>query len=175
MRQKTIRVFEVDNYDNLIKVVESKYELIKNHYFLLKEPNKKIEEFLKSKKLSFFILNSQGFTSGKEITEEIKIVEKEIIKKVKTKTRIYDKIIRSGEEILSDDDLVFLNRINAGAKIKSSGNIEIFDECEGRVECDGDYIIVKKNIKGTIIFKGADIGPIKKLTLITENTKKVIE
>jgi len=175
MRQKTIRVFEVDNYDNLIKVVESKYELIKNHYFLLKEPNKKIEEFLKSKNLSFFTVNSQGFTPDKEITGEIKVVEKEIIKKIKTKTRIYDKIIRSGEEIVSDDNLVFLNRINAGAKIQSGGNIEIFDECEGRVTCDGDYIIVKRNIRGTIIFKGADIGQIEKLTLITENTKKVLE
>jgi len=175
MRQKTIRVFEVDDYENLKKVVESKYHLIKNHYFLLKEPNEKIEEFLKSKNLPFFVTNSESFTSVKETTEEIKIIEKEIIKKVKSKTRIYDKIIRSGEEINTEDNLVFLNRINAGAKIKSSGNIEIFDECEGRVECDGDYIIVRKNIKGSIIFKGADIGPIEKLTLITENTKKVIE
>ncbi|GAB6074173.1 septum site-determining protein MinC [Nautilia lithotrophica] len=175
MRQKTIRVFEVDDYDNLIKVVESKYELIKNHYFLLREPNKKIEEFLKSKKLPYFIINSDGFTPKKEITEEIKVIEKEIVKKIKSKTLIYDKIIRSGEEIKSEDNLIFLNRINAGAKIISSGNIEIFDECEGRVECDGDYIIVKKNIKGSIIFKGADIGQIEKLTLITENMKKVLE
>ncbi|ACM92698.1 conserved hypothetical protein [Nautilia profundicola AmH] len=175
MRQKTIRVFEVDDYENLIKVVESKYELIKNYYFLLKESNKEIENFLRSKNLSYFVSNSEGFTPKKEISQEIKVVEKEIIKKIKTETRIYDKIIRSGEEILTEDNLVFLNRINAGAKIKSSGNIEIFDECEGRVVCDGDYMIVKRNIKGTIIFKGADIGKIDKLTLISDNMKKVLE
>jgi len=175
MRQKTIRVFEVDNYENLIKVIASKYELIKNHYFLLKEPNEKIEEILRVKNLSYFILNREGFTTKKEISQEIKVIEKEIVKKIKSKTVIYDKIIRSGEEIESEDNLVFLNRINAGAKIKSSGNIEIFDECEGRVVCDGDYIIIKKNIKGTIIFKGADIGKIETLTLITENEKKALQ
>jgi septum site-determining protein MinC len=175
MRQKTIRVFEVDDYKNLKNVVESKYELIKNHYFLLKEPNAEIEDFLKLNSLNYFIVNSESFTPKKEITEKIKVVEKEIVKNIKSKTLIFDKIIRSGEEINTEDNLVFLNRINAGAKIKTSGNVEIFDECEGRVECDGDYIIVKKNIKGSIIFKGADIGKIEKMTFITDNMKKVIE
>ena len=45
MRQKTIRVFEVEEFKNLKNVIESKYELVKNHYFLLKEPNSEIEEF----------------------------------------------------------------------------------------------------------------------------------
>ena len=175
MRQKTIRVFEVDNFENLKNVVESKYELLKNHFFMLKEKNEEIENFLKDKNLSFFILNSVSFTPEKEKTVEIKVVEKEIVKNIKTKTKIYDKIIRSGEEIESEDNLIFLNRINAGAKIKTSGNVEIFDECEGFVSCEGEYIIVKKNVKGTILFKGSDIGNVDKLTIFTENSKKVLE
>jgi len=175
MRQKTIRVFEVEDYENLKKVVESKYELVKNHYFLLKEHNSEIEEFLKSKNLSFFIVNSESFTSKKEITPEIKVVEKEIVKKIKTKTVIYDKIIRSGEEINSEDNLIFLNRINAGAKIITSGSVEIYDECEGRVVCEGEYLIVKKNVKGTILFKGSDIGKVDKLTIFSEKITKVLE
>jgi septum site-determining protein MinC len=175
LRQKTIRVFEVDDFDNLKKVVESKYELVKNRYFLLKTHNKEIEEFLKNKNLPFFILNSDSFTPEKEITPQIEVIEKEIVKKIKSETIIYDKIIRSGEEIRSENNLIFLNRINAGAKIYSSGNIEIFDECEGRVVCEGDYIIVKKNVKGTIIYKGADIGTVDKLTLFSDNMKKVLE
>ena len=175
MRQKTIRVFEVDNYENLKNVVESKYELIKNHFFMLKEHNKEIEEFLKNKHLSYFILNAEGFTPEKEKTVEIKVIEKEIIKNINTKTIIYDKIIRSGEEIESEDNLIFLNRINAGAKIKTTGNVEIFDECEGFVSCEGEYIIVKKNVKGTILFKGSDIENVDKLTVFTENGRKVLE
>jgi len=175
MRQKSIRVFEVEDFEKLKNVVNSKYELVKNHYFLLKEDNDEIKEFLKSKNLSFFVLNSEGFTPVKEKTPEIRIVEKEIIKKIKNKTVIYDKIIRSGEEINSEDNLVFLNRINAGARVHTSGNVEIFDECEGFVRCDGDYLLVKKNTKGTIIFKDSDIGTVEKMTVFTENMKKVIE
>ena len=169
MRQKTIRVFEVDEFDSLVKVIESKYELVKNYFFLLKKRDKNIEEYLKSKNLSFFIVNDESFTISKEIKEII--IEKEI----KNKTLIFDRIIRSGEEINSKNNLIFLNRINAGAKIKSSGNIEIYGECEGMIECEGDYLIVKKNKKGLIFFKGIEIKEIDKLTIFTEKFKKVLE
>jgi len=175
MRQKTIRVFEVEDYENLKKVVQSKYELVKNHFFLLKEHNEEIEKFLAKNGLSFFVVNSDGFTPKKEITQEIKVIEKEIVKKINTKTVIYDKIIRSGEEIESEDNLIFLNRINAGAKITTTGSVEIYDECEGRIVCDGEYVIVKKNVKGTILFKGSDIGKVDKLTIFSEKITKVLE
>jgi len=175
MRQKTIRVFEIEDYENLKNVVESKYDLVRRHFFLLKEKNKEIESFLKEKKLSYFVMNAEGFTFEKEKTEEIRVVEKEIVKKIKPGTEIYDKIIRSGEEIKTDKNLVFLNRVNAGAKIVTSGNVELFGECEGTVICDGDYLIVKKNTKGTILFKGSEIGKIEKLTFFSENIKKVLE
>ncbi len=179
MRQKTLRVFEIDNFDKLQKIVESKYELIKNHYFLLKEHNKEIEDFLKKHSLSYFITNDQSFittTPKKEVIEKV-VVEEKIIEKIVNKpcdSMIYTRIIRSGEEINSDKHLVFLNRINAGAKIISSASISIFAECEGDVICDGDFIIVKYNKKGTIIFKGEDIGEIENLTIITETMKKAL-
>jgi len=176
VRQKTIRVFEVDNFDNLVKVVESKYELIKNYFFLLKKRDKKIEEYLKLKNLSFFIVNDEGFIYNKDtLNKEIKeiVIEKEVTKE--NKTLIFDKIIRSGEEINSKNNLIFLNRINAGAKIKSSGNIEVYGECEGMIECEGDYLIVKRNKKGLIFFKGVEIKKVYKLTIFTEKFKKVLE
>ena len=169
MRQKTIRVFEVDNFENLVKVIESKYELVKNHFFLLKKRDKKIEEYLKLKNLPFFIINDESFVSKvKEV-----VIEKEVIKE--NKTIIFDRIIRSGEEINSTNNLIFLNRINAGAKIKSSGNIEVYGECEGMIECEGDYLIVKRNKKGLIFFKGVEIKEVDKLTIFTEKFKKVLE
>jgi septum site-determining protein MinC len=173
MRQKTIRVFIIEDFNNLKNVVNSKYDLIKNYYFLLKEKNKEIEEFLKKKNLNYFVENNM-FTFNKEKTKEIKIIEKEKIVEKRVNTKIYDKIIRSGIEIESDEDLVFLNRINPGAKIKSTGNIEIFDECEGNVICEGDYLIVKKN-RGNIIFRGENIGEINKLTIFTKSGKKELE
>jgi septum site-determining protein MinC len=175
LRQRTLRIFEVDNYEKLKNIIQSKYDLIKNHFFLLKEKNEEIENLLKKNNLSYFIENSECFTSKKEIIPKIKVIEKEIVKKIKSKTVIFDKIIRSGEEIETDDNLIFLQRINAGAKIISRGNVEIYAECEGKVICDGEYLIIKKNKKGTILFKGADIGEVDKLTLFSENMKKVLE
>jgi len=171
VKQKTIRIFEVYDFDSLVKVVESKYELIKNYFFLLKKRDKNIEEYLKLKNLSFFIVNDESFTINKEPKKII--IEKEVIKQ--NKTLIFDRIIRSGEEINSKNNLIFLNRINAGAKIKSSGNIEVYGECEGMIECDGNYLIIKRNKKGLIFFKGVEIKEVDKLTIFTEKFKKVLE
>jgi septum site-determining protein MinC len=173
MKQKTIRTFIVEDFNNLKNVVNSKYDLIKKYYFVLKEKNAEIEEFLKEKQLNYLIENNL-FTFNKEKTQEIKIIEKEKIVEKKVNTKIYDKIIRAGVEIDTDENLIFLNRINAGAKIKSSGNIEIFDECEGNVICDGDYLIIKKN-RGNIIFRGESVGEINKLTIFTKSGKKELE
>jgi septum site-determining protein MinC len=179
MKQRTLRVFEVENYENLKKVVESKYALIKNHFFMLKEKNEEIEKFLREKNLSYFIQNGESFTSEKEksqpIQPQIKIIEKETVVYQKPKIEIYDKIIRSGEEINPSSIALFFKRINAGAKITSEYPIEIYDENEGLVICEGEYIIVKKNIKGTIIFNGEHIGKVDKLTFFGENIKKVLE
>jgi septum site-determining protein MinC len=173
MKQKTIRTFVVEDFNKLKSVVESKYDLVKNYYFLLKEKNEEVESFLKEKNLNYIVENNI-FTFNKEKTKEIQIIEKEKIIEKKVNTRIYDKIIRAGVEIDSEENLIFLNRINAGAKIKSSENIEIFDECEGDVICDGDYLIVRKN-RGNIIFRGENIGKIDKLTIFTKSGKKELE
>lgn len=173
MKQKTIRAFIVEDFNNLKNVVNSKYELVRNYYFLLKEKNEEIEEFLKNRNLNYFVENNM-FTFNKEKTKEIKIIEKEKVIEKKVNTKIYDKIIRGGVEIESEENLVFLNRINPGAKIKSSGNIEILDENEGLVICDGEYLLVRKN-KGNIIFRGENIEKVEKLTIFTKRGKKELE
>jgi septum site-determining protein MinC len=176
MKQKTLRVFEVEDFENLKSVIKTKYPLIKNHIFMLKEKNEEIEDLLRRNFLSYFIVNGESFTSKKETTSEpIKVIEKEKVIIKENKTRIYDKIIRSGEELELNEDAVFLNRINAGAKIVTSANIEIFDENEGLIIANGEYLIVKRNLKGTIIFNGLDIGKVDKLTFFSENIKKVLE
>jgi len=174
MKQKTLRVFEVDDFEKLKKIISSKLPLIKNHYFMLKEKNEEIESLLKKNNLNYFIVNGHSFTSNKEISPQIKVIEKEKIIVDKSKSKIFDKIIRSGEEIVSSDNLIFLKRINAGARIESSGNIEIFDENEGVVICNGEYLIIKKN-RGTIIFNGENLGEVDKLTFFSKDKVKVLE
>ena len=64
--------------------------------------------------------------------------------------------------------------INAGAKIISTESIEIFDEVEGTIICTGEYIIVKKNEKGTILFHDEEIK-VNKLSFISKNGIKELE
>jgi septum site-determining protein MinC len=175
MKQKTLRVFEVDDFEKLKNIISSKLPLIKKHFFMLKEKNEEIEELLRKNNLNYFILNGESFTSQKEITPQIRIIEKEKVIVDKSKTKIFDKIIRSGEEIVSEDNLVFLNRINAGAKIQCEGNVEVFAENEGVIVCNGEYIIIKKNVKGTVIFNGENIGEVDKLTFFSKEITKVLE
>ncbi len=172
MKQKTLRVFEVDDFEKLEKIVSSKFPLLKNHFFLLKEHNEKIENFLKEKGLNYFVLNSEAFIKEKEKII-IKEIEKEVVKKVKPK--IFDRIIRSGEEIVLEEEGIFLNRINAGAKVKAYGNLSILDENEGFIECHGDYVFVYKNLKGNIIFNGENLGVIDKPTFFGLRIKKVLK
>jgi len=170
MKQVTIRAFEVDDFDKLKAVVEKKYLLIKNHFFILKQKDEKIIEYLKEKNLKY-VINNEIYTDKKEI-KVVEKIEKVYIKE--TKTKIYDKIIRSGEELNLDINAIFLNRINAGAKITTTAGIEIYQKNEGLIVADGDYLIVKEN-RGTIIYKGEDIGIVDKLTIFTPQFKKVLQ
>ena len=114
------------------------------------------------------IKNGESFTCEKEKTSEIKVIEKEKLIFKPCEVKIYDKIIRSGIEIKSDNKLVFLNKINAGAKIYSSKEIEIFGEVDGDVICDGEYMIVKKSKRGSIIFNNEVVDEIKTLSFISK-------
>jgi len=165
MKQKTLRVFEVNDFNKLKNIVESKYELIKNHFFMLKESNKEIEDYLKSKSLNFFVVNEDK-SFFKKVEEKIKIiekvVEKEVIKEF-DKASVFDRIIRSGEELIIKGTAVFLNRINAGAKVEIEGNLILLNENNGFIRVEGDFILVKSN-KSNIIFNDEEVGKIDKLT-----------
>jgi len=172
MKQKTIRVFEVEDFENLKSVIKTKYPLIKNHFFVLKERNEEIEDLLKRNGLNYFIVNSEGFTFQKEKTQT-KIIEKKVVVN-ECESIIFNRVIRSGEELNLTNHAVFLNRINPGAKITTSANIEIFAENNGLIIAQGDYVIIKNN-KGTIIFKGLELEKVDKLTFFSEKEKKVLE
>ncbi len=162
MKQKTLRVFEVEDFNKLKNLVNSKYELIKSYFFMLKKEDKEIQKFLEEKSLNYFVLNSsESFTSNKEKIlpkeEKIKIIEKEIIKYKTIPFKIFDKIIRSGEEINLEANAVFLKRINTGAKIDIKGCVFILDENNGFIRCEGECLFVKKN-NAHIIFNNEEIA-----------------
>ena len=175
LRQKSVRVYELqtENFEKLKKFVDGKIESLKRYLLLVKTDNEEIKNYLKTLPLEIQFVD-KNFNGSNEFLEEPKqivekVVEKVIIKEENsTKTEIYDKIIRAGIEINSKNKLVFLKRINNGAKIYSSSEIEIFDEVLGKVICDGEYMIVKKAKEGSIIFHNEIIKEINKLSFISK-------
>ena len=170
MRQKTMRVFEVEDFEKLKKVVESKYELIKGYYFLLKEENKEIQDYLKEKELNFFVLNSS--ISNVKIEKRVKVIERVVEKIIKedNKTQVFDRIIRSGEELILEGNIIFFKRINPGAKIEVKGNLVLLDENNGLIRVEGDFLLVNKN-NSYIFFNGDELRDISKPTFFYKNKR----
>jgi len=182
-KQKSVRVFEIitNDYEKLTNFIEKKGILLKRFLLVVKTNNEKIKEYLKDKPFEVrFVKHDFDGSDEKLELDEPKVIEKVVEKIIKvpvevekivensTKTEIFDKIIRSGFEINSKNKLVFLQRINAGAKIYSSSEIEIFAEVFGNVICDGEYMIVKKAQKGTIVFNNEELAEIEKLSFISK-------
>ena len=166
-RQKSVRVFEIisDDFEKVTKFVESKYVFLKKFLLVIKTNNEDIKKYFNTKELEVRFVRNEFEGSNEKLDLEEK---KPLPQKNSTKTEIFDKIIRSGIEIKSDNKLVFLNKINAGAKIYSSKEIEIFGEVDGDVICDGEYMIVKKSKKGSIIFNNEVVDEIKTLSFISK-------
>jgi len=184
-KQKSVRVFEImtNDLEKLKSLIETKGVLLKRFLLVIKTENEEIKHYFDDKDFEVRFVKADFDGSNEKIDlGEVKIIEKivevPVEKDVKiensTKTEIFDKIIRSGFEINSKNKLVFLERINAGAKIYSSSEIELFGEVFGNVSCDGEYMIVKKASKGTILFHNEEIPEIDTLSFISKEGIKEI-
>ena len=176
-KQKSVRVFEIvtNNFEKLKNFVEKREILLKRFLLVVKTDNEEIKNYLNSKNLEVRFVKADFDGTDEKLEEEnkqkvIKEVVKieKIVKKVQ-KPKIFDKIIRSGFELITDEKLVFLNRINSGVYIYSSSEIELFDEVAGTIVCDGEYMIVKKAEEGVIIFNKEPLQKIEKLSLILKD------
>ncbi len=70
---------------------------------------------------------------------------------------VFNRSIRSGENIVLQSHATFIKTINVGAFIKSQGNLHIYGKCDGILECFGDYIIIKEFNMGRISLQGIDL------------------
>ncbi len=71
--------------------------------------------------------------------------------------KIIENLVRSGQQIDVDSDLLVLNRVNSGASIHAEGNVIITDVVDGMIECNGDFMLIKTSPKALIVFNGLEI------------------
>ncbi len=104
-----------------------------------------------------------------EVVKYVKVVSKPVVIE-QAKTLLFQKPIRSGEEVVHDGDVTIFGRVNSAAKVLAEGNVEVYGCIDGLVQCDGEYMILKEIGKGYVVFNGDILekesfdGKLKKVT-----------
>ena len=162
-RQKNIRIFEIDNTQKQ----ECKEFLIKNAIllrdyliFFVLDPQEDLKELCQELGLTYFVPN-HSFVSHQDKKQK---PQEEFL-------RVVSKPVRSGEEIDHEGDLVICSNVHHGARIYASGNLTIFGACDGRVECGGEYLILRTITSNQVIFSG-QIFSVPMLEKINNNPQK---
>lgn len=182
VKQKNLRVFhiKIDDKDKFIEYFSKNIVLLKE-FFLLIEGNidETIIEILDNevvcyKNISNCNLRLSSVKKEVEInTQEVEEKKEEVIAQVEPKEniKVYERPIRSGEEINEDLPVVVFGRINSGAKLFCSSSVSIYGTIDGLVQCDGDYIVINgMSDRGNLIFNGEII---EKETLKSDVLQKI--
>jgi septum formation inhibitor MinC len=86
--------------------------------------------------------------------QKLKTAMKTLSTKMENNLTVLDSIIRSGQELKIEGDLLLLNRVNSGAMIHTTGNLIITQVVEGALRCDGNFMMITVSPKANIIFNG---------------------
>ena len=163
IKQQTLKGFECDIDDaSAFKTYYTKNApLMQGHLLILKGAvTTEIKAFLDDKKAIYVdATENELSTRKKRSTAVLELPEAEVVKSAPATASnvVYHRTIRSGEEISSSDNLVFMQRINNGALIESTGSISIFGIIDGLVRSDGDYLLLQNIGKGTVFFHGEEL------------------
>lgn len=165
--QKNVRVFhiEIDDEQAFLDYFR-KNSLLLKEFFLLIEGNitKNIAFVLEQSGVCYKEMNGCNIRLGslkKELPsleeapkQEIQEARVEELKPIQ-KLRIFDRPIRSGEEIHENIPVVIFGRVNSGAKVFCEESMSIYGVIDGLVQCDGEYLIVGgMTPRGHLIFNG---------------------
>ena len=174
-KQYSVKVFEttVDDEEKFMAFFNTNHALFKDHLILLQgEVSERITSYLDEHALSYLIdIKLPMGRSRKALEEEFRthivehsvnqqIAEAEIMKlsnRLANNLTVLDGMVRSGQEINIEGDLLLLNRVNSGATIHTTGNLIITQVVEGAIRCDGHFMMITASPKANIIFHGVEV------------------
>lgn len=165
-KQYSVKVFEttLTDEDQFTSFFNTNYNLFKDYLIVIHgDISQKIQEYLQEKELRFvnniILPKSQG---RKAVEEEIAVqkeqqqqVENELLKlsdRLHNNLKVQDTLVRSGQELTIDGDLLLLNRVNSGATIIANGNLIVTQLVEGSIRCFGNFMMLKASPKANIVF-----------------------
>jgi septum site-determining protein MinC len=175
VKQHTLLSFEFtigdSSFDSFSSYLEKNRELLKNHLIVFREtPSEEIEELLSSESICYINRENCSINMRKKRVTPFEI-DVDSIKPVGSNSDsdeslkppnlstggsgAFHRPIRSGELIETDGNVTVLSRMNSGSEITAGGNVQIFGVIDGKVECNGSYMIVSRiGEKGNVIFNG---------------------
>ena len=166
VKQKNLRVFHitVDKKKSFIEYFNKNRVLLMEFFLLIDgEVDDSIEKILSDEGLCFKNISTCKLRLSSVKKEATSVVPKEDEPKDKVldepiskeKLKIYERPIRSGEEINEELPVVVFGRINSGAKLFCTQSVSIYGIIDGLVQCDGEYIVLHGlSERGNLIFNG---------------------
>ncbi|MCX2717739.1 septum site-determining protein MinC [Helicobacter sp. MIT 21-1697] len=162
-RQRTLRLFEFEaggSTQEYIDFITKHLPLLQRHTLGFRdEIEPKLQTFLQEHNLSFanlsdmahiYVTHQDSLTLSQSSQSHLCNVQ------VASSSALFiNKVVRSGEEIYHNGDIVVQSQVNSGARIIAEGNLLLLSECSGSIESQGDYIICTKILAPTILFQDA--------------------
>ncbi|WRA84621.1 septum site-determining protein MinC [Helicobacter pylori] len=155
--QKNVHAFEIEKQEPeaVMEFLEKNHALLQYFLIIFKydiEPE--VKAILHKHQLLF--LETNRVLNGRYIKtteKDANLLKQNSPNAIKPKTTIYERNIRSGEEIYSANHLIFLGNIHNGAKIISEGCVSVYGVCEGAIVCFGECLILKEVKSAQIVFQ----------------------
>ncbi len=172
-KQRNLRVFEFEPCEEqeLKEYIERNHILLRGFLILLSQDiSDSLRDFLQENKLLFMESklfaslkrnnhhNQQKIQSNTIDANKNENISQQIDANL-PKSLFLNRIVRSGEDIQCDGNVVIYGRVNSGAKIYAKGNVQIYGEIDGIIECEGDFMIITKIGQGSVLFGGEFLNP----------------
>ena len=173
--QYSVKVYEttINDETKFMAFFDANYTLFKDHLIVIQgELSEKIKDYLEKKSLTYLqnITLPRGRTR-KALEKELEaekaqlamkqqMIESELSKltdRLQNNLTVLDRMIRSGQEIKIEGDLLLLNRVNSGATITTTGNLIVTQVVEGAIRCHGNFMMLTASPKAHIMFHGVEV------------------
>ncbi|GAA8406424.1 septum site-determining protein MinC [Helicobacter pylori] len=176
--QKNVHAFEIEKQEPeaVMEFLEKNHALLQYFLIIFKydiEPE--VKAVLHKHQLLF--LETNRTLNGRYIKtteKDANLLKQNNPNAIEPKTTIYERNIRSGEEIYSANHLIFLGNIHNGAKIISEGSVSVYGVCEGAIVCFGEYLILKEVKSAQIVFQNQILSLKEVERLLVNKNIKII-
>ncbi|MGL2425717.1 septum site-determining protein MinC [Helicobacter pylori] len=176
--QKNVHAFEIEKQEPeaVMEFLEKNHALLQYFLIIFKydiEPE--VKAILRKHQLLF--LETNRTLNGRYIKtteKDANLLKQNNPNAIEPKTTIYERNIRSGEEIYSANHLIFLGNIHNGAKIISEGSVSVYGVCEGAIACFGEYLILKEVKSAQIVFQNKILSLKEVERLLVNKNIKII-